>query len=161
MNVFEYAMKMEQDGEAYYRELAASADNKGLATILNFLADEEMQHYRIFQEMKDGKGSSLPSTTLMDNIANIFSTMKDEGEIFEFEKQQTEHYLKAQQIEKMSEDFYLKQAEETTSIHEAKLLKQIASEENRHFHILEGIIEFIQRPQQWLENAEWHHMEEY
>ena len=161
MNVFEYAMKMEQDGEAYYRELAASADNKGLATILNFLADEEMQHYKIFQKMKDGKGSSLPATTLLDNISNIFSAMKDEGEIFEFEKQQTEHYRKAQQLEKKSEEFYLKQAEETTSVHERKLLVQIANEENRHFHILEGIIEFIQRPQQWLENAEWHHMEEY
>ena len=27
--------------------------------------------------------------------------------------------------------------------------------------ILEGIIEFVSRPQTWLENAEWNHLEDY
>ncbi len=30
MNIFEYAMQMEKDGEAYYRQLVQKVDNKGL-----------------------------------------------------------------------------------------------------------------------------------
>ncbi len=33
MNVYEYAMNVEKEGEAYYREMAAAATNAGLKKI--------------------------------------------------------------------------------------------------------------------------------
>ena len=36
-----------------------------------------------------------------------------------------------------------------------------AVEERRHFRIDEGIIDFVSRPEQWHENAEGHHLEDY
>ena len=40
MNIFEYAMQIEKDGEDYYRQLAQQTVSKGMRTILAMLADE-------------------------------------------------------------------------------------------------------------------------
>lgn len=52
MNVFEYAMQMEKDGEAYYRSAAARVEHKGIRSILTMLADAEVSHYRLFETMR-------------------------------------------------------------------------------------------------------------
>lgn len=44
MNIFEFAMQMEKDGEAFYREIAKKTKNSGLQKIFNTLADEEVVH---------------------------------------------------------------------------------------------------------------------
>ena len=38
MDIFDFAIKMEEDGEEYYRELSTKADTIGLKKILNWLA---------------------------------------------------------------------------------------------------------------------------
>jgi len=38
---------------------------------------------------------------------------------------------------------------------------KITEEEQRHFNILETIIDMVSRPQTWLENPEWYHLEDY
>ena len=52
MDIYEYAMQMEKDGEDLYREVASRTANKGLRTILAMLADAEVKHYKLFQNMK-------------------------------------------------------------------------------------------------------------
>jgi len=51
MNIFEYAMQMEKDGEDYYRQLAQQTVNKGMRTILAMLADEEVKHYNVLESV--------------------------------------------------------------------------------------------------------------
>src|SRR3972149_1076231 len=110
MDIYEYAMQMEKDGETYYRELAGKVDNKGLKKIVTMLANAEVIHYNVFLKMKMNQGIHLTDTPILSNAKNIFTKMK---------------------------------------------------EENKHYFILENIINFVSRPQTWLENAEWHHLEEY
>lgn len=161
MDAFDYAMKMEKDGEAYYRDLAAKAGDKGLTQILTFLADEEVKHFNIFKRMKEGKVEELPKSTTVQDVKNVFEKMRDSGETFLFDAGQAEYYKKAQEIEKESEDFYREQAKKTEDAAEAKMFEKIADEEKRHFFVLESIIEFVKRPEQWLEDAEWNHLEPY
>ncbi len=160
MDIFEFAMQMEKDGEAYYRELAAKAGNKGLSNILTMLADEEVKHYNIFQKMKESK-VEVPDSDLLGNVKNIFIQMKERGDTFLFEAEQTDYYRKALDLEKKSENFYRDKANETTDTHQKAIFNKIANEENHHFRIVENIIDFIQRPEKWLEGAEWYHLEDY
>ena len=51
MNVFEHAMKMEQDGRAFYLEHAGKTSNAALKRVLEELADDELKHYNIFKAM--------------------------------------------------------------------------------------------------------------
>ena len=49
--VLEYLLKVEKDGEEYYRDLAAKAPNKGFQRIFTMLADEEQKHYAAIEDM--------------------------------------------------------------------------------------------------------------
>ena len=64
MNVYEYAMKVEKDGERYYRDLASKTDEPGLKSILNMLADEEVKHYVVFDKMN--KNQIIPTQPHVD-----------------------------------------------------------------------------------------------
>jgi rubrerythrin len=161
MDVFEYAMQMEKDGEAYYRSIAAETESEGLRTILTFLADEEVKHYNIFKKMRDGKVDEVPESSLISDAKNIFQQMKESGETFDFKEKQVAYYEKAMQIEQDAVDLYLKHAEETDDPGEERNMRKIAEEEKRHYRLFESIRDFVQRPEQWLEDAEWNHLDEY
>jgi len=154
MDIFDFAMQMEKDGEAYYRELAHKCGDKGLARIFMLLADEEVKHYGIFSRMKKGK-VEVPPTTILSDVKNIFAKMKETGEALVARADQIALYRKAQEIEKKSEDFYREKATEVQEPSQKESLLKIADEEKSHFMILEGVIEFVQRPKNWLEDAEW------
>ena len=54
MNLFDFAMKMEMDGKAYYEKLATDTPVAGLRTIFTMLAADEQKHYDAVQAMKTG-----------------------------------------------------------------------------------------------------------
>ena len=161
MNIFEYAMKMEKEGEDYYRDLATKAKNDGLATILNWLADEEAKHHKTFKAMKSDVNPKLAETTLLKDAKTVFQKIKDSKESYDFDSSQPDWYRTAQDLEKKSMDFYLQKSEEVESQEQKDLFVQVAEEEKRHYVLLESIIEFVTRPDSWLEDAEFHHLEEF
>ncbi len=160
MNIYDYAMKMEKDGEAYYRELAAKTSNKGLKNILTMLADAEVAHFELFRGMRENKDVSVGESDIIDNVKNVFARMKKEGSS-EPDLSEVDLYRRAQELEEQSRDFYLGKAAEAAVAEQKEILLEIAEEEKRHYHILENIIDFVSRPEQWLEDAEWYHLEEY
>ena len=50
MDIYEFALQMEKDGEDYYRDQALKEGNKGLKNIFTFLADAEAQHGAVEHE---------------------------------------------------------------------------------------------------------------
>lgn len=165
MNIFDFAMKMEKDGEAYYRKLAGETKGTGLDSILTFLADEEVKHYNIFKKLSEGRTDDLPESTLLTDVTNIFEDLSkkyeaDKDAPFNFDASQPQFYRKAQDLEKQSEMFYRDKAEDAEDEKTKMLLLKIADEEKRHYFVLENIIDFVQHPQQWIEDAEWNNMNE-
>jgi len=161
MDLYEFAMKMERDGENYYRELATKVGNTGLKNILTMLADAEVVHYNIFKKLKDNEKVKVGNTKILSNAKNIFEKMKEEEEITGVSSSQIELYRKAQEIERKSRNFYLEKAGEVKDKSQKEILLKVADEEKKHYLILEKIIDFVSRPQIWLENPEWYHLEEY
>jgi len=160
MDIFDYALQMEKDGEHFYRDIAKKTGNKGLKTILTMLADEEVKHYQVIERMKQDK-YQMTETTVLDDARNIFIEMKEQGERLEPDQEQTEFYARAQEIEKKSQQFYQEKARQTDKDDQKKLFERLAKEEQKHYFLIENIIAFVSRPKQWLENAEWYHLEEY
>ncbi|MBN2289397.1 MAG: rubrerythrin, partial [Candidatus Glassbacteria bacterium] len=64
-------------------------------------------------------------------------------------------------LEKKSEDFYQEKSSEVDDPAHKEVLLKLADEERKHYWILENIIEFVSRPDAWLENAEFHKLERY
>lgn len=160
MDIYEYAMGLEKEGERFYREVALKAENKGIRNILNMLAEAEVVHYRTFKEMKDGHNISLPDTAILKDVKNIFKDILDKKEFSNLDLSQVDLYKKAEEIEKKSRDFYIEKSGEVKDEKEKEIFLKIADEERMHFQVLEHIIDFVSRPLNWLENPEWYNQEE-
>jgi rubrerythrin len=140
MDIYEYAMNMEKDGESFYRELAAETRNQGLKSILIMLADAEVRHYGLFRNMKQ-HGSPSKNMEELSYIKNIFQILKEEKQ-FNIQTSQMELYRKAQDLEKQTRDFYLTESKKVDEPQRAAF-SAIAAEEQRHYLILEDIIKMV------------------
>jgi len=160
MNIFLYAMQMEKDGEDFYCQLAQQTANQGLRTILDMLAAEEAKHYRAIEEMRSAR-PDLAETTVLSDAKNIFAQIKESNESFDFDLGQIELYKKAQELERKSMDFYTEKAHEVEEEYQKVIFLRLADEEKKHYFLLENIIECVSRPEMWLENAEFCHLDEY
>lgn len=160
MDIFAFAMKMEQDGEAFYRELARKTTHKGVANILEMLADEEVKHYKAIKAMQAGS-HVMSETDVVGRARNIFQRIREFGDALDTCSDDIAMYRQAMKLEKQSEDFYLDRADQVKEQGQKELFLQLAGEEKKHYYLLENIVDFVSRPQHWLENAEFFHMEDY
>ncbi len=162
MSVFEFAMKMEEDGERFYRELAEGARNEGLKQIFTYLANEEAKHFNLFKGMAEKQDMDYAAVDIMAESKNIFAAMKEKGNIdVASDSEQVDAYRQALEWEEKAYAFFVEKADKTSDAKEKEFLKLVAEEEKRHCRLLEGIIEFVSRPDEWVENAEFNHLTEY
>jgi rubrerythrin len=160
MDILEFALQMEKDGEDYYRRAAQRVHDKGLKTILSMLADDEVKHYQTVQKMKAEKPRPT-QTKILSNAKNIFVRMEEQNEALDFKVGQIDLYKKAQEIERKSEQFYKDNAGKLEDDYQKELFLALAQEEAKHYFLLGNIIEFVSRPLAWVENAEFNHLDEY
>jgi len=164
MNAFEYAMQMEQDGRKFYLEQAARMPEKTLARIFEQLAKDEEKHYQIFKALKEGKDTDLTGfkTEILSSTKNIFQEMKDSGKKFDdFATEVKSAWTEAREIEDKSEKFYREQASKAEDKNQVDTWNVIADEEHKHWVAMDHIVRFLDRPNHWLEDAEWSNLESY
>ena len=165
MNIYQFAMQMEKDGENYYRLLAKESTVPGLAKIFTMLADEEVKHYNVIERLsKKDNNPQLADAGILENVKNIFITMQAAKEALHIDTTKAANeYRKACDIEEMSQKFYLEKAKLVEGEQERQIFFRLATEEDKHLRIMKNIVEFVSRPEpgNWLENAEWHHLDEY
>jgi rubrerythrin len=159
MDVYEFAIKMEQDGEQFYRKAAAQARDQGIRRILSLLADDEVKHCNTLKQMREAAPVQMAETAVLTHARNIFAQMQ--GQVPNLGGIQTDVYRQAQEIERRSQEFYQEKAEQVSDPSHWALFGRIAEEERRHFFLLEHVIEFLSRPKVWMENAEFNHLDEY
>jgi rubrerythrin len=160
MDIFAFAMKMEKDGETFYRDLAQKTANQGIANIFEMLADEEVKHYRTIKSLQGGT-QLMAETDVLGRAKNIFERMRDFNDPLQIDAGQIELYRQAMKLEKQSEDFYLDRADQAKDTEQKQLFRRLASEEKKHCYLLENIVDFVSRPRSWLENAEFLHLDDY
>ncbi len=160
MNVFEFAMKMEKDGQTYYETHAAKETNPALKQIWQQLAADEVKHYEIFRRMKEGqigeaaKMSSV-GTKILENAKTVFQELAAKGKDVSFSRDVFEAWEKAQDVEIETEEFYRKKQDEEKDPAVKKAFGLIADEENKHVNLIEHVLDFLHEPKAWLEDAEW------
>ena len=162
MNIYQYAMKLEKDSENYYHRLMSKTDDVGLQTILKMLADEEAKHFSIVEQMmKADTCPELAETDILKNAKNIFVKITGKNLEFNFDLAQADFYRKAQEFEEKSHQHYLEMSDKVEDEAQKNLLLKLAEEEKKHMFLLENLVEFLSRPETWVENAEFNHLDEY
>ena len=166
MDVFQFAMKMEQDGRAFYEKMAKHTENETVKNILLELAQDEIKHYQIFKQFSEGDFSGVEkmktsSTKVLQTARNVFQKLAKSKVSFSFASVVKATWKEAQNIENKSEDFYRSKATEEKNADIKKTLTLIADEEHKHWTLIEHVLQFLDRPKQWLEDAEWNHLDQY
>jgi len=162
MNIYQYAMKLEKDSENYYTGLMSKTDDVGLQAILKMLADEEAKHFSIVEQMeKTNICPELAETNILKNAKNIFMQIKGKNLEFNFDLTQADFYREAQEFEEKSYQHYLEMSAKVEDEAQKNLLLKLAEEEKKHMFLLENLVEFVSRPETWVENAEFNHLDEY
>jgi rubrerythrin len=162
MNVFDYAMKMELDGKAFYEKLARETNVEGLATIFGRLAEDEQKHYEIFLALKgQTQASSMEDTTVLDTAKNVFEKLVAEKGALGPITGDLEGYRFAMKVEADSFRLYEDAAAKEQNGDVKALLFRIAGEEQKHFEIVRNIYDFVNAPNQFLAWGEFSNLDEF
>ena len=162
MNVFDFAMKMEEDGKAYYEKLASQTSLPGLKTIFTRLAEDEQKHYEIFRELKtSGSVPAMQETTIIEETKNVFADLPKEEKTLKGLEGDLAAYQHAMKIESDSFRFYENAAGKEKNPATKSLLIRIAGEEHKHFNVMGNIYHFVNAPSQYLAWGEFSNLDEF
>ncbi|MEE4253411.1 MAG: ferritin family protein [Desulfuromusa sp.] len=162
MNVFDYALKMELDGKAFYEKLAKETESEGLRKIFNELAEDEQKHYDIFSQLKENKNiKSMPDSVALEGAKNVFTEMQKDVSSQKLLKTNLDAYQQAMNAEKESAKLYRDAAAKEENTEVKALLLKISIEEEKHLNILENIFDFVNAPTQLLVWGEFSNLKEY
>jgi rubrerythrin len=162
MNLLDFAIEIERKSIEQYQQLSRQTIVKELSSIFLFLAGEEKSHYEILKAWRDNTDSPvLEESQSIPDADNAFQKLSDHFNTYGVP---ATHYYnaydKARIFEEKSIAFYeslIGQIPEG----QKNLLMKIIGQEKKHAQFLVNLLEFLRHPGEWLENAEWYHLEEY
>jgi len=160
MDIFNFAMEFEKESEEYYLDMIKKCSYEPIKKILGFLAGEERRHFEIIQKIKGNNKIKLKNTSIIKDAKVVFKSMKLDMEI-KSTKDFEDLLTKAEELENKSKYFYLEKAEEIDDADQKVVLLTLSEEEEMHFNLLNSIRAFYLQPKQWVENAEFNHLDDY
>jgi len=161
-DIYEFALEFEKENRKFYEECSSGTNDETLKNVFKELAAEEAKHEEIVQALADDRNVdsvksniNLRAKEAFDKIADNFneSDLMPEGQV--------DIYKKAKELEIKSKNFYKEHAEETDNKTVERVFNELSEEEKKHEEILDNIITMVNRPNTWLDDAEWYHLEEY
>ena len=161
MDIFEFALEKEQLAHETYKKLAEQASSDSLRGILNLLAAEELRHVEMVKALQKSQSVEIPATNLLGEAKQVFEKINKGREDFDFNITEGDLYRKARQIELEARDYYQAKADETDNEELKKVLLRLAEEEQKHYVLADSLCQFVERPQSYLENAEFTHLANY
>jgi len=160
MKVFDFAIKMELDGKAYYENLATEATDAGLKNIFSNLAADEQKHYEIILSLRSGAKLKMADSAVLEEAKNLFEQLLTDKSMAAGLKRSLDGYQYARKIEADSIKFYEEMAKKEDDPETVQLLLRIANEEKKHFNILDNICDFVEAPQSYLAWGEFSNLKE-
>jgi rubrerythrin len=155
MNTLDYAIKMEYDGEKYYREQAEINKDNGLYVVCNLLADEEKNHAQILESKKNQSAYKLIDSNFLSNAQNVYTGSKGidvEGTQY---PSQLDFYRIVSETEKKSIDLYEEFLSDVTEDEEKKLYEFLINQEKQHLEAFEEMSRLLQNAEWWIESPEF------
>ncbi|MDD5672913.1 MAG: ferritin family protein [Chitinivibrionales bacterium] len=162
MNILENSMEIEREGKEYYLSLAARTPLPEIAGIFNFLAGEEQKHFDQFSALsKKVRPDPLPDSSALEVAQEVFSKMTASFSVKEPLEDYVSAYQKAKGFEQKSIEYYQQALAQKLESDQQAVFTFILKQEQVHLQLMTNMIEFVRRPKEWLENAEWNHLDEY
>ncbi len=162
IDVWEFAKQVEVEGKQYYEKLAEDSAIGEIAGVFSFLASEEQHHWEIFDSMSKGmKAPELKDSDAVGDAKAAFEKLSKQFDMPEVIEDSETVYSKALDLEHKSIDLYQNALSKAETSEQKAAIEYIIQQEKKHARIVEAIMEFVRRPKEWLEDAEWYHLDKY
>jgi rubrerythrin len=160
MDPLELAKNIEMEGKLYYQKLAADSPLTALSGIFLVLAKEEQQHYDIFSAWQTKRKSPAPPLAgeASAEAKRIFAGLSAQFAFPQAAYDYSQAYAKALEMETKSISLYEGMLGKASSPDDKKVLQFLIAEEQKHEHLVEHLLEFVNEPKRFLENAEFNHL---
>jgi len=161
MNVFEFALKTEEDGKAFYEKLAAETGVAELKRIFSLLASSEEEHRKAIESIKNDTPPGNAESKILENVKNVFQGLLERKNILGKLERDHEGCRRAITLAMAGIKLYDKMAAKETNLATAKILGMLAKEERRHLEIMENIYDFVEAPKDFLVWGEFSNLKEF
>ncbi|MFO7815610.1 MAG: ferritin family protein [Halanaerobiales bacterium] len=161
MDIYQFAINFERENREYYEECAENAEDKSIKRVFLELSSEEAKHERIVKQLRDNEDVENLEFDIVPKVNEVFSEIKEGMPDKEMPTGQVDIYRKALSMEEKSKNFYSEKSEEVKDDKAKEVLQKLFKEEKKHENIIRSIIELVNRPNTWLEDPEWYHLEDY
>ncbi|MGM0446494.1 MAG: ferritin-like domain-containing protein [Bacillota bacterium] len=161
MDIYQFAIDFERENRKYYEECAENVEDESIKSVFLELSAEEAKHERIVKKLRDKENVDDLDFDIISKVNKVFSEIKEEIPDKVMPTDQVDVYRTALDMEEKSKDFYSEKAEEIDDNNAKEVLLRLSKEEKKHEDIIRSIIELVNRPNTWLEDAEWYHLEDY
>ena len=159
-DIFKFALEFEKENRQYYEKAARGTDNKYLKEVFQELAAEEKKHEEIVKALAENREKDEVKSDIIPRAEKVFAAMTENKEETVLPKEQVDIYKEALKLEKKSKNYYKEKAEQSKD-EAKKVFLELSREEEKHEKIIKNIIELVNRPNTWLEDPEWYHIEDY
>ena len=161
MNIFDCAIKREEEARMCYEELAAAATEPELKNLFTILALAEQEHHNALVKMKGDTKSSKPQFKALQEAACAFRPLLSKRDIMAKVKNDPDAYLHVVKEEEKGIGFYVELAKQAKDEGVREILLMIAEEERKHLSIIENIYAFVESPKNFLAWGEFSNLKEY
>lgn len=161
MELLDLALSLEEDLQKFYQEQAKLHEGNSLHTVFCLLEQEEINHARILRSYQEDLSIPLSETDILRNVQSIFKEMKDFKNVIKEIPSQLDVYRMALEKEEESLQFYTELRDKAKEESSKKLFSYLMKQEDKHCIILEELVKLVNRPEEWVESAEFGLREEY
>lgn len=154
MDLFKFSIQMEKDAEMLYRKMADAAPVDGVKKVLLMLAEDEVRHRVAIENLQKKVKAEAGDGVALD-IKTVFEEMKQDKELTDISVDAVADYQKAVEVEKRGMEFYKEKFAEAEDPESKKLFEVLMKQESYHLKTVENLLEVVQRPDWWVENAEF------
>jgi rubrerythrin len=150
-----FALRTEQDGSAYYNAAMERTSHKLASAAFELLAKEEVRHVSLIEALGkqlDGQAGSIDAdsptrASLEFSLKTIYEGAGDDAGPGDLDP--AEAYEKAIELEKKISALYYSYARECESGEARRLFEVLYREEQDHLGLLEDMLAYLTKPDQW------------
>ena len=156
-----FAIRMENDGEAYYLGQAEKNKANPLSKVFLMLAEAEGKHAELLTAKAMGASVDLFAGTRLPAAKSVFAGLGDFRKVAYENPDQMDAFEFATEMERKSIALYQGMMAGATEKKDLELLGFLVGQEQQHFALFEDLTLLLRRPKEWVEAAEFGPREEY
>ncbi len=155
-SVLDDAIALEERARTMYREARERVSDVGSKRILELLALEEEKHVAALAALREGILAPLADSSLLLDVKGLVEGAVQAGQAAISKDASLRGVLtQAMAMEQATERFYKDRARRAADEALKDLFSELAKREEGHYLLVSSLLEYFDRPQSWVESAEF------